>query len=469
MNKNRRLFFVVILIIGGLTWGGFHIFKSIKGDALRVDLIGKNSKVQPKFKAGKDLTIFTATDIHYLPKSLRDEGQAFKSFMGLGDGKQSDYTEEIVDAFTNDIKKKKPEILIISGDLTNNGEKKSHMELAEKLKNIEESGTLVYVIPGNHDILNPWARSFQGSEQHKAETISPKDFSKIYGKFGYEEAISRDKTTLSYLVAPSEELWLLMIDTNQYKDNKKNGAPQTDGRISAETLQWVKRCSDEAKNNGAKIITVMHHNLLTHSDLISKNYTINNSEEVIKAFEEYELDLVISGHIHIQDINYHKFTNSPNQEDNKKYIYEIVTSALSVYPQQYGVIKYSPKNAYDYRTYKVDVEAWGKETGSSDKNVNNFNEFAKKSFENNGYFKAFDTLYNNNKYNEEEKNLMAEVVGKLNLIYFAGTQGYYSEEIKESKGYKLWEDSGEAFFKRYIKSITKVRDIDNNKLYIPVR
>ena len=41
--------------------------------------------------------------------------------------------------------------LILSGDLTFNGEKKSHEELAEKFKKVEKSGAPVMVIPGNHD------------------------------------------------------------------------------------------------------------------------------------------------------------------------------------------------------------------------------------------------------------------------------------------------------------------------------
>ena len=91
----------------------------------------------------------------------------------------------------------------LSGDLTNNGEKKSHQKLANLLGEIERSGkTKVLVIPGNHDIDNPWARSFEGDKQVLADSVSPKEFTKIYGDFGYKEAISRDKKTLSYLATP---------------------------------------------------------------------------------------------------------------------------------------------------------------------------------------------------------------------------------------------------------------------------
>jgi 3',5'-cyclic AMP phosphodiesterase CpdA len=114
-----------------------------------------------KIKSGKDIVFYTATDLHYLSKGLTDNGEAFNKFISSGDGKQLKYIDEIFNAFTYNIKTTKPDVLIISGDLTNNGEKQSHLDLAKKLKTIEESGTPVYVIPGNHDISNPYARGFK--------------------------------------------------------------------------------------------------------------------------------------------------------------------------------------------------------------------------------------------------------------------------------------------------------------------
>ena len=37
----------------------------------------------------------------------------------------------------------------------------------------------------------------------------------IYKSYGYNEAISRDENTLSYLVKPYKNLWLLMLDTTK--------------------------------------------------------------------------------------------------------------------------------------------------------------------------------------------------------------------------------------------------------------
>lgn len=111
--------------------------------------------------AGQDITMFIATDLHYLAEGLNDKGKAFQTYLASGDGRQLNYVNEIVDAFGSELEKERPDILIISGDLTTNGEKESHLNLAEKLKYIQKSsGTQIFVIPRNHDIQNPWARGF---------------------------------------------------------------------------------------------------------------------------------------------------------------------------------------------------------------------------------------------------------------------------------------------------------------------
>ena len=95
-----------------------------------------------------DLTMFISSDIHYLGKELYDDGEAFQKYTENSNGRNFLYIDEVVDAFAYEIENKKPDILIISGDLTNNGEKNNHLKLTEKLRKIEDSSnTRVFVIP----------------------------------------------------------------------------------------------------------------------------------------------------------------------------------------------------------------------------------------------------------------------------------------------------------------------------------
>jgi 3',5'-cyclic AMP phosphodiesterase CpdA len=401
------------------------------------------SNIEYKIKSGEEVTYFITTDTHYVSPSINDGGEAFQKFVNSGDGKQLTYINEIFDGLANDVKEKKPDVLIISGDLTSNGEKESHLELAKKLEEIERIGTSVYVIPGNHDILNPYARGFKDDKQYLVDYISKKDFSKIYKNFGYEEAISRDKTTLSYLAAPSEDTWLLMIDTSQYENNLKLGYPQVDGRISPKTLKWIKKCADLAKSNGAKIIPVMHHNLLDHSKKVNKGFTINNNEDIIKLLEQYEINLALSGHIHIQDIK---------NKDNS--IYDIVTSSISIYPQKYGILKYSPKSGMDYSTEKVDVD------------INNFTEISRDFYGDRIYSQVVSRLAITDFYTTEELKLMGETYKKLHLRYYGDEKEIVTEDIKNSPGFKLWLDSENTPFQSNVLRLINANGEINNKLHL---
>jgi 3',5'-cyclic AMP phosphodiesterase CpdA len=409
-----------------------------------------------KIKSGKDITFFVSTDVHYLAESLTDKGEAYEKFIS-SDGRQLNYISEIVDAFTDDIKKKKADVLIVSGDLTTNGEKESHLEFAKKLKKIEESGTSVFVIPGNHDIMNPFARGFKGSNQYVVDYIDKKDFVKIYKDFGYDEAISRDTNTLSYLASPSEDVWLLMLDTAKYNDNIQKNRPRLDGEINAGTLEWIKKCSDLAKKNNAQIIAVMHHNLIDHSESVKDGFTINNSNAVLQLFENCGIKLALSGHIHQQDIK------SYSKDEYK--VYDVVTSALVVYPQKYGVLKYSPKDGFDYSTSSVDVESWSKEHDVKDENLNNFKVYSEE------YYKT--TLYNNtiqrflmdDSATPEEAKLMAETSALIRTKYLGDTSILDKQVIMNSQGYKLLTEFGAQ------KNLTRMLDSDNtsnNQLQIPV-
>lgn len=401
----------------------------------------KTEKITAPIEKDQDLSIIETTDVHYFAPSLTDNGAAFKQYVAAGDGKQLAYSDEITDAFLEDVEAKKTDVLIISGDLTNNGEKTSHEELAKKLAQVEKAGTQVFVVPGNHDINNPWARKFEKDKQLPTDTITPTDFSKIYGDFGYKDAISSDDFSLSYLAAPSSKVWLLMLDTAIYKTNMQQGTPTTEGGLTTGTLDWVKECSALAEKNGAKLIPVMHHNLTNHSDVIQRGFTINYNQQVIDTLTAGNMEFSLSGHIHTQNIRTAKSTDA-------KEITDIVTNALSVYPHKYGNITYSAKNKnFTYQSQKLDIESWAKEHGKTDKNLLNFDQFDYDTFYNSGYDKAIMDLMTSDAYktySQSDKEKMADTMGLNNMYFFAGTAP------PKSAGMALWDSAPNSFLKDYV-------------------
>ena len=84
--------------------------------------------------AAQPMTLVIATDLHYLAPELHDHGERFQRLIEESDGKLTAESESIVDQFIQEMLMKKPQAVILSGDLTFNGEKLSHQKLAQKLQ-----------------------------------------------------------------------------------------------------------------------------------------------------------------------------------------------------------------------------------------------------------------------------------------------------------------------------------------------
>lgn len=420
-----------------------------------------------RIQSGNGLSLLTATDTHYLSASLTDNGPAFKRSLAVGDGKQLGYSDEIMEALGYDIQIQRPDVLIISGDLTNNGEEASHLDFANHLKAIEQaSATQIYVIPGNHDIMNPWAGKFKGQRLYPADSVTPEEFSRIYNAFGYEEALTRDTDSLSYLAAPSDDLWLLMLDTIQYRNNKKLGHPRLDGRLTNSTLQWIRQCGKLASAHGAHIVAVMHHSLLDHSEFIQKGFTISDNHKVIDVLCQSGIKAAFSGHIHIQNIE-----SSPVGGGTG--IYDIAGSALSVYPHQYGVLKYSPlRQTLDYSTDKLNMEEWAQASGITDPNLLHFDHYSEESFRRLSSGRIYAQLLKDSDYADytaAELQLMAEIAGRLSELYFAGTSYTGNAAIIASVGYRLWLDAPSGGLRSYVIGMAGRKLKDDQHLHVPLQ
>ena len=136
------------------------------------------------FNDTPQLTYYIATDLHYLSDSLLSpENEVYIKENLTSDGRVMEYDNEIIDAFIDQINIDNPDYLMLTGDLTLNGEIPSHIDLANKLKKIKK--TKVLVIPGNHDILNFNAKSFYNDYFQYIDATSIEQFKEIYADFGY--------------------------------------------------------------------------------------------------------------------------------------------------------------------------------------------------------------------------------------------------------------------------------------------
>ncbi|KGN74469.1 hypothetical protein HQ47_05380 [Porphyromonas macacae] len=311
------------------------------------EIITKHFRVMPHdFKKGKNiLNIIAISDVHLMAHELGQRGsRAFEEYLRK-DRKLLAESEDIAKALIDTLKQSRPDIVLVSGDLTKDGAAKSHERFAELFDELRALGTQIYVVPGNHDINNPYARRYAGDGYTEVETFSPDDFPKHYADYGYQKAWSRDTVSLSYAVSPNEKLCIIALDACKYRDNTllsrgdKADRYHSDGYLKPETLKWLKNVSAKARAKGQLIIAMMHHGVIEHFPYqarIMKPYLVDNYAEVIQCLTDCGIKLIVTGHFHAVDVAKIRF--------NGKELYDMEVGALVTYPCAYRTISLNLSN-----------------------------------------------------------------------------------------------------------------------------
>lgn len=300
---------------------------------------GKDDPVANSYEKIK-VDFAVISDCHYFKASLGTEGKAFEEYIH-SDRKLVAESQAINEAAIELLKKEPVEFVIVCGDLTKDGEKENHLEFAKLMRILEIYAKKVYVIPGNHDINNPHAMRFEGDQKIPVETVSPDEFVEIYKEFGYDEALYRDPNSLSYIVEPKPGVWLFALDDNKYDNNFTLGAPETSGRYKKETMEWIMKHLKIAKEKNKLVLGMQHHGLVEHFSgqsqyPISKEYVIDDWEEVARNFIAGEMHAIFTGHFHANDVTKHELGIGE--------IHDIQTGSFVTAPCPYRIVNLTDKS-----------------------------------------------------------------------------------------------------------------------------
>jgi len=288
------------------------------------------------------MTIAVMSDIHYLDATLLKNnaavGAAFQTYLNY-DPKLIEFSGPILQEAISQIVAAKPDILLIPGDLTKDGEKVSHEAMAKFLRHISNHGIKVFVIPGNHDINNPEAVAYDGNNMSPTLSVSADDFARIYSGFGYKDAVSRDKYSLSYVCQPFNKLWILGIDDCKYY---LNGTLATvSGVIKEGTMKWILGRLAEAKKKDITVLAMMHHGIVEHyagQETIDPGYVTDNWGTNADALTDAGLRVLFTGHYHANDIAMHA--------KGKNVLFDIETGSLVTPPSPFRIISLNPNYMY---------------------------------------------------------------------------------------------------------------------------
>lgn len=272
------------------------------------------------------------SDLHLYSKDLGTHGAAFRKDLAK-DRKLLVETPELLDAAIAKINALPVDFVLITGDLTKDGEALNHKLVAAKLRLLTQNGKKVFVINGNHDIRNGVAKRYSEAGEQAVPSVTPAEFAAIYHDDGYGAALARDAHSMSYVAEPVKGLWILAMDSCQHQENKPSMTPETAGKFSPETLAWIKRNLDKARAEGKAVIGMMHHGALEHyqgNRNYYSEYVVADHEKVSRMFAGGGMNLLFTGHFHAQDVT---SSLQPN-----RWLYDIETGSLATYPCPYRVI-----------------------------------------------------------------------------------------------------------------------------------
>lgn len=271
------------------------------------------------------MKMMVISDTHVMnPELLERDGKAFQDYVAH-DRKMLKESPRLMEQATEKIIREKPEVLLITGDLTKDGETVSHRYLCDRfLSRIRQAGIRIFVVPGNHDVRNPHAVKFFGDTVSRVPSPDAAEFAAIYKDFGYGEALSRDTASLSYVVQLDKDTRLLCLDACEYENNDFTGNTcVTAGRLKPQTLAFIKAQAEDAHSHGMRLLAMMHHGVVQHwtwQEKVMGEYLVDHWRKVARLFSRLGIEIVFTGHFHAQDIS------------QRGSLYDIETGSLVSYP-----------------------------------------------------------------------------------------------------------------------------------------
>ncbi len=356
--------------------------------------------------------LMVVSDLHYMAPSLYRGSGLFLQVLRNGDGKAPQYGEELLAALFREIAAQKPDALLVTGDLTFNGERESHEALAAWFGAVEDMGVPVWVIPGNHDINTLSPVGFTEAGYYRTEPVTPEEFASIYAPY-----LEKGGEGFSYAVRAGG-LTVCMTDVAWYRDQA-----WTFGMFTAAHASWLEEALKEA--GGGPVITATHHSLLPHTEFARDDYLMFGHETMREIAGRYGVRLNLSGHLHIQHIV------------RERDLTDAALGAFCVWPHRYATVTLRDGGALLYEARSLNA-AYLPE---------GFLETTKAWFEDITRAKVRASGLSGT---PDEIEAMAAYAARFNLAYFSGTYRAADEAWRTDPAFALWEKQDASAFWQYM-------------------
>lgn len=239
--------------------------------------------------------IAVVADLHHFSETLSDGGRAYH-LRESSDQKCLMESGAIIDAAFEKIAESDCDLVLIAGDMSNDGERASHDEVRAKMQKLAEKKK-TFVIFSTHDwCCDGHCRRYVGDDVYfDVPTYTSYDLREFYKNFGESDAYD---TYINEIGAASYAVKLPGVRFIGLNDDKNgNGC----AGYCDEHFEWILKQVKDGKANGEAVIMMEHHLVVTNiSPLINGGQSIADRIERSEALADAGLDFVIVGHSHMQ-------------------------------------------------------------------------------------------------------------------------------------------------------------------------
>ncbi|WP_458453682.1 metallophosphoesterase family protein [Methanobrevibacter sp.] len=173
-----------------------------------------------------------------------------------------DFDEETFMNAAVEINNLDPDMIILTGDITNHG---YYLEFEQAKKYLAMFEAPLFAVPGNHDSRNLGYQTFE-------ETIG-------------------------------ERSWKLTMDNNFSVMGLDSSSPDEDkGHIGTPQHMWLEHQLDEGVVNENFIIVALHHHIVPIPQTGRERNVLSDAGDILKTLTTHEVDLILSGHKHVPNI-----------------------------------------------------------------------------------------------------------------------------------------------------------------------
>lgn len=431
--RNMVLIVIAVLVVSGV------LYKVITG---YIATLPKFNYVYGDYSADNlaaypDTSFAVMSDIHYYDTSLGTTGAAFEECM-QSDRKLLKQSSELTSKAIDDIITSGVKFVLVSGDLTKDGERINHEAVAKQFQRLIDSGIKVFVVPGNHDVNNPGAVKYVGDGSEPVENVTEADFADIYKNCGYGDAVMRDPSSLSYVAEPQDGLWIVALDTCESENNTPDKEEIWAGELDQTQIDWVQGVLTQANQQGKAVILLEHHGVVEHWKGQSKlhpDYLLSDYKFDGKFFSSYGVRMAFTGHYHAQDI-----TLENNGDEG--FIYDTETGSLITPPCSFRLCTISNNSITMKSTYLINDYSAEFKTESLD--------FVKKTIYNEAY-KTLKGYY----VSDADADYISGVIASAYVAHYDGNENKAKPVTIDKSKLNLW---GKLIYSQYeyvIKGLTK--------------